>query len=76
MSADTQVSAHSSSQQDKVRLGVKVAVGLAILTVIEYFIAVGMDKPLIPLLPFVIAKAALIMEYFMHFSAVLGKGDH
>ncbi len=73
---DTQVSAESSSQQDKVQLGIKVAVALAVLTVIEYVIAVSLDDPLIWLLPFVIAKAALIMEYFMHFSAVLKGGSH
>ncbi len=66
----------SSTQQEKVRLGLIVAAALAVLTLIEYVIAVGIDDPLIWLLPFVIAKFALILEYFMHFSAVLGKGDH
>ena len=53
-----------------------MAAALAVLTVIEYVIAVGIDDPLIWLLPFVIAKFVLILEYFMHFSSVLGKGDH
>ena len=66
----------SSAQRDKVRLGMMVAAALAVLTAIEYVIAVSIDDPLIWLLPFVIAKGGLIMEYFMHFSAVLGKGDH
>ncbi len=56
--------------------GLLVAVGLAVFTLIEYIIAVGIDDPLIWLLPFAIAKGALIMEYFMHFSALFGDGDH
>ena len=66
----------SSAQQEKVRLGLIVAAALAVLTLVEYVIAVSIDDPLIWLLPFVIAKFALILEYFMHFSSVLGKGDH
>jgi len=65
-----------STQQDRVRLGLIVAAALAVLTVVEYVIAVSIDDPLIWLLPFVIAKFALILEYFMHFSSLWGKGDH
>ncbi len=60
----------------RVQRGLLVAVGLAVLTIIEYIIAVGIDDPLIWLLPFAIAKGALIMEYFMHLSAVFGDGEH
>jgi len=78
MDTDEQMetSVKSSAQQEKVRLGLIVAAALAVLTLVEYVIAVSIDDPLIWLLPFVIAKFALILEYFMHFSSVLGKGDH
>ncbi len=69
-------STQSADQQSKVMLGWQLAVALAVLTVIEYIVAVSLDDPLIWLLPFVVAKAALIMEYFMHFSALWGKGEH
>lgn len=52
----------------KVVVGVAVAVGLAILSVIEYFVAVELSNPLWWLVPFMVAKGALIMEYFMHIS--------
>lgn len=60
----------------KVRRGLVVAVGLAVLTVIEYLIAVGIDQPLLWLIPFAVAKGWLIMEYFMHFSSLYSGGDH
>lgn len=60
----------------RVRLGLLVTTGLTVLTIIEYFIAVGVENPLLWLLPFVVAKFLLILEYFMHFSALFGKGDH
>ena len=66
----------SAQYRDRIKLGVLVAVGLAVLTIAEYFIAVGLDDPLIWLLPFIVAKGALIMEYFMHFSDLWKGGDH
>lgn len=60
----------------QVRRGLMVTVALTILTIIEYVIAVEVEDPLIWLLPFVVAKGWLILEYFMHFSAMLGRGEH
>ncbi|MDH3680395.1 MAG: hypothetical protein OEV40_10660 [Acidimicrobiia bacterium] len=68
--------AGGGSLRSRQRLGLLVAVGLAVLTLVEYVIAVTVDDPLIWLLPFVIAKGALIMEYFMHFSSLFGGGEH
>ena len=49
------------------RIGVIVLVGLAVLTAIEFYLAQlgGMAVPMI-LVGFL--KAALIVEYYMHFS--------
>ncbi len=58
----------------KSRLGVRVAVWLAVLTAIEYLIAINIDSPLLWLIPFVLAKGWLIMKYFMHVKDVLGEG--
>jgi hypothetical protein len=60
----------------QVAIGLLIALALAVLTVIEYIIAVGIENPLIWLLPFIVAKGALIMEYFMHFSTALRGGEH
>ena len=68
---------HGPSLAQRVKVGLLVMAGLAVLTVIEYVIAVGVEHPLLPLLPFAALKFLLILEYFMHFTAVLGKGgDH
>ncbi len=57
------------------KMGIKVAIGLAVLTLIEYFIAVGVTGPIwIWLSPFLVAKAWLIMDYYMHVRDVTGGG--
>jgi len=67
---------HGSPLRQRLRIGLVVMGGLAVLTVIEYVIAVGVENPLLPLIPFAALKFVLILEYFMHFSALLGRGDH
>ena len=49
---------------------------LAVLTIIEYFVAIGLENPLLPLLPFVVLKGWIILDTFMHVRAVFGDGDH
>ncbi len=43
-----------------------VFIGLAILTVVEYFLAIAIDKNIPILVVFALAKAGLIIHYFMH----------
>jgi hypothetical protein len=57
------------------RRGIIAAVILAVLTVIEYFIATGFENPLLPLLPFVFLKGWIILDTFMHVRA-LWSDDH
>jgi hypothetical protein len=56
--------------------GILAAVLLAVLTVIEFFVATGLEEPLLPLLPFVVLKGWIILDTFMHVRAVFGGGDH
>lgn len=65
-----------ASLASRVRLGLMVTAALAVLTIIEYVIAVETEDPLLWLLPFALAKGLLILEYFMHLSALLGRGEH
>jgi heme/copper-type cytochrome/quinol oxidase subunit 4 len=46
--------------------GFIVFVVLAVMTVVEYAIATQMDNPMVLLVVIAIAKAALILWYFMH----------
>ena len=57
------------------RRGIIAAVILAVLTVIEFFIATGLENPLLPLLPFVLLKGWIILDTFMHVRA-LSSDDH
>ncbi len=53
-----------------------VASALAVLTVVEYSIALNVANPLLFLVPFVVAKGLLIMDSFMHVRKVLSRGTH
>lgn len=55
--------------------GIRAAMFLAILSVIEYFIAVEVAQPLWPMLPIVILKGWIILDVFMHVRAVFHSGD-
>lgn len=60
--------------------GLTAIIVLAVLTVVEYVIAVGIDAMaiVVTLLAVIgIAKALVIMEYFMHISKLWrGEGEH
>ncbi|HJL76429.1 MAG TPA: hypothetical protein QF417_04070 [Acidimicrobiales bacterium] len=51
-----------------IRRGWLTAAGLAVLTLLEYLVAVRIDAPTLWLLPFIAAKGGLILEVFMHAS--------
>lgn len=57
------------------RKGIVAAVMIAILSVIEYIIAVEVANPLWPLMPFVLLKGWIILDTFMHVRA-LWSDDH
>lgn len=60
---EKRASAHGA---DAMRIGLYVFAVLAVLTVIEYVIAVSLDMNLAILMAIAVAKAALILYYFMH----------
>ena len=75
--AATTATTDRAEHERKIRVGLQVAAALAVLTIIEYVIAVSLDNPLIWLLPFVVAKGWLILDYFMHVRSVLTEeGEH
>jgi cytochrome c oxidase subunit IV len=67
-----------AAEKFAIRKGVMAAIYLAVLSVIEYFISIGLENPLRVslLLPFVALKGWIILDSFMHIKAVFGKGGH
>jgi heme/copper-type cytochrome/quinol oxidase subunit 4 len=58
-----------SDHSEKQRRGLIVIVALAILTAVEFAVAVSMETGLFAVLAVIaMIKAALIVEYFMHYS--------
>lgn len=57
------------------RKGVIAALILAVLTVIEFYIAVEVEDPLFALMPFLVAKGWIILDSFMHIRALFSE-DH
>jgi hypothetical protein len=70
-----QVAIDHDALKKATRKGVIAAVLLAVLTIIEYFVAINVEEPLLPLLPFVIVKGWIILDAFMHVRAVFHSGD-
>ena len=71
-----QSSAHQAELRGRTRLGLQVGLGLGVLTAIEFVIAVSIEDPLVWLLPFMLAKGWLILDYFMHVRDFSGEGGH
>jgi len=61
----------------RMKLGWKVGGALAVLTLLEFAVAVSLAQPLAPLALIAFAKAGLIAEYFMHLSQLWSsEGGH
>ncbi len=61
----------------KMKIGWKVGGALAVLTLIEFGVAIGVDQPLAWLAIVAFGKAGLIAEYFMHISQLWSsEGGH
>jgi hypothetical protein len=70
-----QVAIDQQALNKATKKGVMAALLLAVLTIIEYFVAISVEQPLLPLLPFVIVKGWIILDAFMHVRAVFHAGD-
>ena len=58
------------------RRGIVVIIALAVLTAVEYVVAVGLDSGRFGILAVIaIVKTWLIVEYFMHLSKVWHVGE-
>jgi hypothetical protein len=70
-----QVAIDRKSLKKATKRGVVAAVALAILSIIEYYIALHMAQPLWPMLPIIALKCWVILDTFMHVRAVFHSGD-
>ncbi len=56
--------------------GIAVALLLAVLSLGEYYLASKYDNPTWVMVPFMVAKGALILDTFMHIRALRNDGAH
>lgn len=71
-----QIAIDREGLREATRRGLIAAVLLAVLTVIEFLVAIGLDDPLLALIPFVVVKGWIILDTFMHVKAVFEEGGH
>lgn len=65
-----------SKKTDKLRLGIYVFIGLAVLTAIEYFLGT-IEAASILLWVIALLKGALVVIYFMHIGRLFkSEGEH
>jgi cytochrome c oxidase subunit 4 len=60
----------------EIRRNIIVGVVLAVLTVLEFWIALNLDNATVALLIVALIKAALIVQYFMHVYRLRREEDH
>ncbi|UCG25206.1 MAG: cytochrome C oxidase subunit IV family protein [Chloroflexota bacterium] len=58
------------------RRNIIVFVVLAILTAVEFWLALNLDDATVPLLIVALVKAALIVQFFMHIYRLRREEDH
>lgn len=68
--------AEDGGRRAKTLLGYRVIAALAVLTAIEYLVAAELTGALVILFATVVAKAWLILKYFMHIDALRSEGNH
>jgi len=71
-----QVVVDNKGMRKAIRKGIIAALLLAVLTVIEFFVAVEIEEPLMALMPFLALKGWIILNSFMHVRAVFSDGEH
>jgi caa(3)-type oxidase subunit IV len=58
------------------RQGIVVFIALAVLTAIEYLVALNLSNPAVPLVIIALVKAGLIVQYFMHIYRLWREESH
>jgi cytochrome c oxidase subunit IV len=58
------------------RQGLLVFLGLAVLTAIEFVVAIYLDKPAVLLIIISLIKAGLIVQFFMHIYRLWREESH
>ena len=58
------------------RKGVMTLGILAVLTLVEYLLAIGLESATVPLIIIAILKVAIIVQNFMHISQLWSKEGH
>jgi heme/copper-type cytochrome/quinol oxidase subunit 4 len=66
------VPASETERRSAVTLGLKVIVGLAVLTVLEFIASESFTHATIPVFALSVLKGWLILDYFMHLRAITG----
>ncbi len=65
-----------TARQAAYRPGILVLVALAVLTIVEYWIASALDGSVVFLFVIALVKAGLILQYFMHLGTLWSEEAH
>ena len=58
------------------RQNIFVLLGIALLTVAEFWLAINLDDPAVPVFIIALIKSGLIVQYFMHIDRLWREEDH
>lgn len=58
------------------RRNIVVFIALAVLTLIEFMVAINLENPAVPLVLISLVKAGLIVQFFMHIYRLWREEEH
>jgi cytochrome c oxidase subunit IV len=76
MAEHTDAASLKASHRRMITRGVLAALVLAVLSLLEYWVALEFDDPTWYLVPFMVFKGGLILDTFMHIRALRNDGAH
>lgn len=76
MSEHTDADALKARYKKMVTRGIAAALLLAALSLAEYYVAIEIDDPTWPLMPFIVIKGWVVLDTFMHVRALRNEGAH
>jgi len=76
MAEHTDAASLKASHRRMITRGVLAALVLAVLSLLEYWVALEFDDPTWYLVPFMAIKGWVILDFFMHVRALRSEGAH
>lgn len=63
-------------EKSEYRRNIYIIITLAVLTLVEFFLAINLENPAVPLFIIALIKAGLVAQFFMHIYRLWREEEH